>query len=165
MALPNNQLLKYLKFSNQLLLDNMSGPRTKLPVTPMVSVLTEVVTKDLASVHRASSWVLTSRFCLVGLLLCFPAENVGLPTAVLPCSCLAPSHSNDSSPSWCDGCAAARAAPAVALAGSQSRELSLWLQSCLATSALHTLLAEHKAGTVLWVCGLEWLRRPVACSA
>lgn len=54
MALPNNRLLKYLKFSNHLLLHNMSGPRTKLPVTPVVSVLTEVVTKDLASVHRTS---------------------------------------------------------------------------------------------------------------
>lgn len=77
--MPNNRLLKYLKFNNQLLLDNMSGPRTKLPVTPVVSVLTEVVTKDLISVHMASSWVLTSRLCLVGLLLWFPAENLASP--------------------------------------------------------------------------------------
>lgn len=80
MALPNNRLLKCLKFSNQLLLDNMSGSHTKLPVTPVVSMSTEVVTKDIVSVHRASSWVLTSRF----LLLWVPAENLGLPRVACP---------------------------------------------------------------------------------
>lgn len=49
-----------------------------------------------------------------------------------------------------------------ALVSTQSRELSLWVRSCLTISALCTLLAEHKAGTLLWICVLEWLGRPVA---
>lgn len=43
-----------------------------------------------------------------------------------------------------------------ALVGTQSRELSLWVRNCLTVSALCTLLAEHKAGTLFWICVLAW---------
>lgn len=95
----------------------MSGSCTKLPVTPVDSMLTEVTTKDFISVHMASSWVLQSRLCLVDLLLWFLLRTSGLPIVVLPCSCLAPFHSNSPSPSQHDGRAAARAGPAVGPGG------------------------------------------------